>query len=147
MIKRHYPNQPVVGVGIIILKGGKILLGKRGKEPAKDKWSIPGGAMELGETIEQAAIREAKEETRLDVYNPVLIDVINELDFDEKGLVKYQFVIVDFLVSIKEVDEPSASSDVLELKWVPLNEVENLDLTKSCRLFFIRNRQKLDKLT
>ena len=147
MTKRLYPDHPIVGVGVVILKGGKILLGKRLNEPAKDKWSIPGGAVELGETIEHAVIREAKEETCLDVSDPILFDVINELDFDEQDNVRYQFVIVDYLVTVRDICEPKAGSDAVELRWVSLNKVEDFDLTRSFRFFFIRNRQKLEKIS
>jgi 8-oxo-dGTP diphosphatase len=147
MTKRLYPDHPIVGVGVVILRGGKILLGKRLNEPAKGKWSIPGGAVELGETIEQAVIREAKEETCLDVSEPTLFDVINELDFDKQDKVRYQFVIVDYIVTIKGSCEPKAASDAVELCWVPLNEVETFDLTRSFRFFFTRNRQKMEKIS
>ena len=147
MTKRLYPDHPIVGVGVVILKGGKILLGKRLNEPAKGKWSIPGGAVELGETIEHAVIREAKEETCLDVSDPILFDVINELDFDEQDKVRYQFVIVDYLVTVKGSCEPKAASDAVEIRWVHIKEAENFDLTRSFRFFFTRNRQKLEKIS
>jgi 8-oxo-dGTP diphosphatase len=147
MTKRLYPDQPIVGVGVVILKGDKILLGKRLNEPAKGKWSIPGGAVELGETIEQAVIREAKEETCLDVSDPILFDVINELDFDKQDKVRYQFVIVDYIVTVSDIGEPKAGSDAVELRWASLNEVEDFDLTRSFRFFFTRNRQKLEKIS
>lgn len=147
MVKRLYPDHPIVGVGVVILRRGKILLGKRLNEPAKGKWSIPGGAMELGETIEQAVLREAKEETGLIVCDPILFDVINELDFDDQGKVRYQFVVVDFVVAVKSSFEPKAASDAVELRWVDLKAVEDYDLTRSFRLFFNRNRQRLKEIS
>ncbi len=101
-MKRLYPDQPVVGVGAVIIKEGKIALIKRGNEPSKGKWTIPGGLVELAESPEQAVIREAKEETGLDVDNPILIDVVSNVDLDEKGKVKYHYVIIDYLVHVKE---------------------------------------------
>jgi ADP-ribose pyrophosphatase YjhB (NUDIX family) len=79
-----YPDQPIVGIGAVIINEGKIALIKRGNEPSKGKWTIPGGHVELGETLEQAVIRETKEETSLDVENPRLIDVVSNVDLDEK---------------------------------------------------------------
>ena len=79
-MKRLYPDQPVVGVGAVIIKDGKIALIKRGNEPARGKWTIPGGLVELAESPEQAVIRETKEETGLDVENPDLIDVVSNVD-------------------------------------------------------------------
>ncbi|MEM3770350.1 MAG: NUDIX hydrolase, partial [Candidatus Bathyarchaeia archaeon] len=85
MVRRFYPNQPVVGVGAIIICDGKILLEKRKGEPGKGKWSVPGGLVELGERAEDAVIREVKEETGLDVADPELIDVVDNIVRDENG--------------------------------------------------------------
>ena len=142
-MKRLYPDHPVVGVGAIIVSEGKILLEKRKNEPSRGKWSIPGGLVELGESVEQAVIREVKEETGLDVEAPRLIDVVDNISSDAKGKVKYHYVIVDYLVNIRG-GLPKAASDADELKWVPLSEVEEYDLTKSFRDFFQRNRRKLE---
>ncbi len=143
-MKRLYPDQPVVGVGAVVVKDGKIALIKRGNEPSKGKWSIPGGLVELAESPEQAVIREAQEETGLTVESPTLIDVVSNVDMDEKGKVKYHYVIIDYLVHVKK-GTAHAASDALELHWVPFVEVENYDLTASFRTFFRYNREKLDK--
>jgi len=143
-VKRLYPDQPVVGVGAVIIKEGEIALIKRGNEPSKGKWTIPGGLVELAESPEQAVIRETKEETSLDVDNPILIDVVSNVDLDEKGKVKYHYVIIEYLVHVKE-GIAQAASDAMELSWVPFEEVEKLDLTASFRLFFRHNRKKLEK--
>ena len=142
MLKRQYPKKPVVGVGAIILNENKILLEKRKNAPGKGKWTVPGGLVELGENIEQAVIREVKEETGLDVYEPRLVDVVDHISLGERGAVKYHYVIVDYLVTVK-CGNPKAASDADALKWVPFSEVEEYDLTESFRLFFRRNRQKL----
>src|SRR4030042_997609 len=101
VLKRRYPKKPVVGVGAIILDGEKILLEKRKNAPGKGKWSVPGGLVELGEGVEQAVIREVKEETGLDVYEPRLVDVVDYISTGEKGGVLYHFVIVDYIVTVK----------------------------------------------
>ncbi len=144
-MKRLYPDQPVVGVGAVIVNEGKILLEKRSNEPSKGKWTIPGGLVDLGENIEQAVIRETKEETCLDVEDPRLIDVVDNVDLDDAGKVKYHFVIVDYVVKIIG-GTVEAASDAEELRWVALDDVEAYDLTRSFRLFFRRNRQKLGHL-
>jgi 8-oxo-dGTP diphosphatase len=143
VLKRQYPKKPVVGVGAVILDGEKILLEKRKNAPGKGKWSIPGGLVELGEGVEQAVIREVKEETGLDVYEPRLVDVVDYVRSGERGGVLYHFVIVDYLVTVKG-GEVKAASDAEALKSVPFSEVEEYDLTESFRLFFQRNRQKLE---
>ena len=139
-----YPDQPIVGVGAVIIKEGQIALIKRGNEPAKGKWTIPGGLVELGESPEQAVIRETKEELKLDVANPTLIDVVSQVDLDEMGKVKYHYVIIDYLVHVR-AGTAEAASDAVELEWVPFEEVENYNLTASFRVFFRRNRERMAK--
>ena len=147
-VKRLYPDQPIVGVGGVILNDGKILLEKRKNEPSKGKWTIPGGLVELGETLGRAVVREVEEETCLECMkdeDPRLIDVVENIDFDEEGRVKYHFVIVDYIVRVMGTAFRVAS-DAEDLKWVPLGEVEAFDLTSSFRLFFRRNRVQLENL-
>ncbi|NLF88877.1 NUDIX hydrolase [Candidatus Bathyarchaeota archaeon] len=145
-MKRLYPDQPIVGVGIVIVREGKIALIKRGNEPGRGKWSIPGGLVELGEHIDQAVIREAKEETCLDVVNPRLVDVVDNVDLDSEGKVRYHYVIVDYLVQVI-AGEAKADADAEELRWVPFDEVESYVLTASFRYFFQNNRAKLEKVS
>lgn len=145
MVKRLYPNQPVVGVGAIIVCNGKILLEKRRSEPGRGKWSVPGGLVELGESTEQAVIREVKEETGLDVENPELIDVVNNIIFDENGKIEYHFIIVDYFVKLRG-GELNAADDAEELKWVALDDVEKYNITSTLRAFLQRNMEKLKKL-
>jgi len=143
-LKREYPAKPIVGIGAVIVDDGNILLAKRGSEPGKNRWSIPGGLVELGETVQETVVREVKEETNLDVQVRSLIDVVDNLEPDGKGRLRYHFVILDFLVHLKG-GSLRAGSDVLEVCWVPLSEVEKYDLTKTFREFFERNRGMLQR--
>jgi 8-oxo-dGTP diphosphatase len=143
-MKRLYPDQPVVGIGAVIIKEGEIALIKRGNVPSKGKWTIPGGLVELGENLEAAVIRETKEEVCLDVENPQLIDVVDNIDLDEQGKVKYHYIIIDYLVHVKS-GNMQAASDAEELRWVPFVEVESYNLTASFRIFFRNNRERLKK--
>lgn len=145
-MKRVYPDHPVIGIGAVIISEGKLLLEKRKNEPGKGKWSIPGGVVELGEGTAQTVVREVKEETGLDVKNCRLIDVADSVRFDKNGSVKYHFVIIDYLVTVKK-GVPKAASDAEDLKWVTLGEVENFDLTESFRLFFQKNKRKMGNVS
>jgi ADP-ribose pyrophosphatase YjhB (NUDIX family) len=145
LVKRLYPKQPVVGVGAVIICSGKILLERRKNEPGKGKWSIPGGLVELGESLEETAIREVKEETRLEVEEPILVDVVNGVTRDENSVIRYHFVIVDYFVKLKG-GTLKAMSDAAELEWVQLGDVEKYDLTRTFRGFFERNKEKLRRL-
>jgi len=145
LVKRLYPKQPVLGVGALIVCDGKLLLEKRKNEPGKGKWSIPGGLVELGESIEQTVVREVEEETGLEVEKPEHIDVVDNVVRDDNDEIKYHFVIIDYFVKLKG-GTVKAASDAEELKWVALSDVEKYDLTKTFREFFQRNKQKLEKL-
>jgi 8-oxo-dGTP diphosphatase len=145
-LKRLYPIQPIVGVGAIMLCDGKILLEKRKNDPVKGKWSVPGGLVELGESVEQTVIREVKEETGLEVEKPEHIDVVDNIVRDEGGQIKYHFVIIDYVVKLKG-GRLKAASDAEELSWVALNDVERYDLTKTIREFLRRNKEELERLS
>jgi len=145
LVKRLYPKQPVIGVGAVVICDGKILLEKRKNEPGKGKWSIPGGLVELGESVEQTVIREIREETGLEVEKPEHIDVVDNVVRDNNTEIKYHFVIIDYFVKLKG-GTMKATSDAEELRWVTFDEVEQYDLTMTFRAFFQRNRQKLEKL-
>jgi 8-oxo-dGTP diphosphatase len=144
-MKRMYPDQPIVGVGIVIVSKGKIVLAKRGNEPGRGKWTVPGGIVELGENVKTTVIREAKEETCLDVIDPQLIDVVDSVTFDEEKKIKYHYVIADYFVKVKG-GELKAESDVLELRWVPFEELNQYVLTISFKDFFRDNRAELEQL-
>ena len=143
-MKRLYPDQPIVGIGVVIVRDCHIVLIKRANEPSKGKWTIPGGLVNLGESVEEAVIREAKEETCLEIEDPQLIDVVGNVDLDSNGKVKYHYVIIDYLVHVKS-GNILAASDAEELCLVPFDEVESYNLTSSFRQFFKQNRNKLEK--
>ena len=144
LVNRLYPEQPLVGIGAVVICNGKILLEKRKGEPGRGKWTIPGGLVELGEDTEQTVIREVREETNLKVEEPRLIDVVDSITVDGNSKIKYHFVILDYFVKLKG-GTLKAADDAAELKWVKFDEVENYDLTKSFIEFFQRNREKLEK--
>jgi 8-oxo-dGTP diphosphatase len=102
--------------------------------------------VELGENIEKAVIREVKEETCLDVAEPSLIDVVDDVELDAEGRVKYHFVIIDYHLKVKG-GVPKAASDAGDLRWVPFGDVEAYDLTSSFRFFFQRNRPRMENLS
>jgi 8-oxo-dGTP diphosphatase len=145
-LSRLYPNRPIVGVGVVIIRDGNILLERRKNEPGRGKWSIPGGIVELGESLEQTVARETREETDLLVSDPEPIDVVNQVTLDENGKTKYHFVIIDYFVKLKS-GTAKAASDAAELEWVAFEKVESRDLTKSFRGFFQKNRERLEKMS
>jgi mutator protein MutT len=117
---RSYPERPVIGVGAIVMDGDRVLLIKRAHEPLKGQWSLPGGGVEVGETLEQATAREVREETGLDVEVGPIVDVIDRIARDTSGGVEHHFVLVDF------VCRPSGgtlccASDADAAEWVAVD--------------------------
>ena len=127
MVKREYPDTPLVGVGAIIIEGGRVLLIKRGKAPLLGEWSIPGGLLELGETLRQATAREALEETGLVVETADLLGVFDRVVRDPDQRILYHYVLIDFLCHRKG-GELRASGDAAEARWVTPSELPALAL-------------------
>ncbi len=94
---RRYPDRPFVGVGAVIVQDGRVLIVKRKYDPLAGQWSIPGGAVELGETLEASIAREMLEETGLEIEVGPVIEVFDRITRDEQGRVRYHFVLVDYL--------------------------------------------------
>ena len=94
---RQYPERPIVGVGAVIVEAGKVLLVKRRYEPLAGRWSIPGGTLELGETLEAGVAREMREETGLEIEVGPVIEVFDRIILDAERRVRYHFVLVDYL--------------------------------------------------
>jgi 8-oxo-dGTP diphosphatase len=126
-MKREYPDFPLVGVGAIIIEDGRVLLVKRGHPPLAGEWSIPGGVLEVGETLREAAIREAREETCLAVESADLLGVYDRVVRDDAGRTRYHYVLVDFLCR-KVAGEPQAAGDADEVRWFTLEETGELAL-------------------
>jgi len=135
----------LVGTGALILKDGKLLLIRRGAQPGRGKWSIPGGLVELGENVQDAMVRETKEEVGLEVEAVKLMDVFDSITLDEQGRIQYHFVVVNFLVRVVGGSLQTAS-DILEARWVTVDEVEKYNLTKSFRAFFEKHRDRISEL-
>jgi 8-oxo-dGTP diphosphatase len=129
-MKREYPDRPIVGVGAVIIDRGRVLLVKRGSPPMLGQWTIPGGVVELGETLRSAAEREAQEETGLTVHAGEVIEVIDRILPGDDGRTQFHYVLVDFLCSVVQ-GEANAGSDAAEVAWAAENELETFKLEKT----------------
>jgi 8-oxo-dGTP diphosphatase len=136
---RWYPEAPIAAVGTVVFKEGKMLTIKRSQEPSKGKWSIPGGRVELGETVYEAARREVLEESSIEIEIERVLDAADNIVRDEEGRVKYHFVIIDLLASYVS-GEIKAQSDAEECRWVTPQELVELDITPMLRDMLKRNR-------
>ncbi|MGC2529715.1 MAG: NUDIX hydrolase [Candidatus Acidiferrum sp.] len=134
---REYPERPVVGVGGVIIENGRALLIRRGSEPLRGQWSIPGGTLELGESLQQGVARELLEETGLEVRVLELIEVFDRIfpgevpEPAEKGRrPRFHFVIVDYLCE-RLSGEPRAGSDVTDVAFASEDELGQYHLTET----------------
>jgi 8-oxo-dGTP diphosphatase len=126
--KREYPDRPLVGVGGVIIADGRTLLIRRGSAPLEGQWSIPGGMLELGESIAEGVGRELAEETSLAVRVGDLIEVFERIVPGEGGRTRYHFVILDYLCEMVS-GEARAGSDVTDVAWAREEELEKYSLT------------------
>ena len=129
-MKRDYPDRPIVGVGAVIVENGRALVVRRGTEPLKGEWSIPGGVVELGETLRQAAAREAKEETGLEVEPGEVLEVVDRIMRDPQQKVQYHYVLVDFLCR-RISGDARPGADASELYWISPDELESFPIADS----------------
>jgi 8-oxo-dGTP diphosphatase len=127
-MSREYPTRPIVGVGAVILCPEGVVLVKRRHEPLAGQWSLPGGAVEVGETLEQSIAREVEEETGLIVDVGPIVEVFDRILLDEDGRVQYHFVLIDYLCR-PTGGQLSAGSDVDEAVIVDPRALDPYELT------------------
>ena len=125
---RQYPERPIVGVGAVIVQDGRVLLVRRRYEPLAGRWSLPGGTLELGETLEAGLAREMREETGLDVEVGPVIEVFDRIMLDEDKRVQYHFVLVDYLCW-PAGGTLVAGSDVDDAMFVSPTDLTRFDVT------------------
>lgn len=123
-ICREYPPVPLVGVGAVIVEGDRVLLVQRGTPPGVGEWSIPGGLVHVGESLNQAVIREACEETGLHVVPQGLVELLERIFSDSDGRIRYHYVLADYLCTVKG-GRLTAGSDASDARWVPRGELRN----------------------
>ena len=127
--QREYPVSPLVGVSAVVFHADSVLLVRRAKAPLAGEWSLPGGAVELGETLEQAILREVAEETGLTVGVLKVLEVLDHIEQDVSGRIRFHYVLVDFLCSVRFADghvqqagkcELHPATDVSDARWAPM---------------------------
>ena len=125
---RQFPSQPVVSVGAVVIDGSRVLLVKRGQEPLKGRWSLPGGVVETGEELHAAVVREVREETGLDVDVGSVVEVLDRISRDETGRVEFHYVIIDYACRATGGSLAHAT-DVDDARWVERGDLSDYDLT------------------
>nr|VFJ74262.1 MAG: ADP-ribose pyrophosphatase [Candidatus Kentron sp. FW] len=137
-----YPTHPVPAVGAVVFKDQSVLLVRRGQPPNQGLWAIPGGSVQLGETLQMAAKREIWEETgiRIRAHRPIYF--FDSIDKDEAGKVRYHYVIVDLLADYLD-GWPMAGDDAVEARWVTRSELDSLQVS-TATLDLLRGGQGKD---
>ena len=126
-MNREYPEVPFVGVGAVIVEDGRVLLIRRGQPPLLGEWSLPGGVLECGEALREAAVREAREETGLVVETVDILGVYERVIRSDDGRVRYHYVLIDFLCR-PVAGDLKAGSDAADVRWFTRDELPALKL-------------------
>lgn len=126
---RKYPLVPRVGVGVVILKNDKFVLVKRGQEPNKGIWTVPGGLVELGELVEQTAQREIYEECGISIKSPQLIDYYEFIDDCGSGKIKYHYIVLEFLALYKS-GALRANTDAEQARWFTRDDLKEISTSE-----------------
>lgn len=119
---REYPSRPICGVGVVVRKDDAVLLIQRGREPRLGEWTVPGGAVELGESLRDAARREIREECGIEIELAEVVEAFEWLSRDDAGKLKYHYIIVDF-VGTYAAGILRAGDDVMDARWVTPGEL------------------------
>ena len=126
---RRYPKRPLVGVGAILLRRGRILMAQRGKEPLKGWWSLPGGALEIGESLHDAVCREVREETGLEVEPLGVFEIFERIMRDAAGAPEYHYVLIDYICRVTG-GKLFPGDDVCAVEWVRRRDLPGLQITE-----------------
>ena len=129
-MKRDYPEHPIIGVGAVIVEGGRVLLVRRDTEPLRGEWSVPGGMLELGEKLRDGVRREAMEETGVQVEPGEALDVFDSIFTDGLGRTQYHYVLIDYLCHPVS-GEPRAGSDASDVRWVSAEALPAMGLRQA----------------
>ena len=123
-----FPAQPVVSVGAVIVDAGRVLLIKRGQPPLQGRWSLPGGVVEVGETLQEALVREVREETGFEVEVGPVVEVLERIERGPDDRVEYHYVIIDYRCLVRG-GQLTCGSDADEARWVTASDIASFGVT------------------
>jgi 8-oxo-dGTP diphosphatase len=126
---RRYPERPLIGVGAILLRRDRVLMAQRGKQPLKGRWSLPGGLLEIGETLDGAVRRETREETGLEIKPLGVLEIFERIMRDGAGRPEYHYVLIDYVCRATG-GTLAAGDDVCAVEWVRRRDLPRLEITE-----------------
>ena len=129
---RQYPPYPRTGVGVLVFRENRLLMVQRDREPAKGLWTIPGGLVELGESLEKAAHREIAEECSIGITDLHKLDVFEYIEKDQSNRIKYHYVVIDFFATHAK-GKLKPGSDIADARWLKADEALQFPTTPSTR--------------
>jgi 8-oxo-dGTP diphosphatase len=135
--RREFPDRPLVGVGGVVISNGRALLIRRGSPPLEDQWSIPGGLLEVGESLREGVRRELLEETAIEVRVLELVEVFERIGLDGSGKARHHFVVLDYLCEALR-GEAAAGSDATDVAWAAPDELERYSLGEATTRVILR---------
>ncbi len=133
---REYPERPIASAAACVFNGDRVLLVKRANPPSQGQWSVPGGAVELGETIPQTVKREINEECGIEIEVGKVFNVESFSVPDEKGRIKYHYVVT-YVVAYHVSGEAEAGSDALDVRWVTRRELSGIEMNPVVRRYML----------
>jgi len=128
-MKRDYPERPIIAVGAVIIESNRFVLVQRGTEPHKGEWTIHGGMLECGESLREAVVREAKEETSLTVEPIALVEVFERIIRNSEGQIKFHYIIIDYLCRAIG-GTLRAAQDAADARWLSESDLNGLQVTE-----------------
>ncbi len=137
-LSRRYPAAPLVGVATAIFRDtgptrdGDVLLVQRGRPPGQGQWGLPGGLLDLGETLRDGAVREVREECGVEIGLGEMVGACEPIEVDDDGRIEYHFVVIDFWAAYA-TGEPVAQDDAAAVAWVALGEMSKYEMTEKTR--------------
>ena len=142
--RRDYPDRPIVGVGAVIIRENRVILVKRASPPLQGEWSLPGGVVELGETLRAAAEREAREETGLIVKAGEVVEVLDRIIPGDRGAPQYHYVLIDFVCTVQG-GELLAGGDAADVRWAVESDLAQFKVEQPAvqvirKGFFLKSR-------
>ena len=129
---REYPEYPLLGVAVTVWHEGRVLLVQRGKPPNYGQWNIPGGLIELGEKLEDAARRELREECSIEITPPTIFTTVDILDYDDEGRIRYHYILIEMTAELSS-GEPVAGDDALAVQWFRLDALDDVLMWEQTR--------------